>query len=102
MNEHAVKLQVKTLATAYRARTEWSITEITDLLELKDSGFEMADIATYLNRSYYAVTSMLHVVTSDKDAAVHARPIHSIRTHAQSNQARPACEDCWTFHSGEC
>jgi hypothetical protein len=102
MNEHAVKLQVKTLATAYRAGTEWSLTEITDLLELKDSGFELADIATYLNRSYYAVNSMLHVVTSDKDAVVRARPIHAIRTHAQSNETRPACGTCWTIHPGDC
>jgi homoserine dehydrogenase len=102
MNEHAVKLQVKTLATAYRARTEWSLTEITDLLELKDSGFELADIATYLNRSYYAVSSMLHVVTSDKDAVAYARKLHTVATHAQSNQIKPACSSCWMIHPGDC
>ncbi len=102
MNTHAQQLQIKTLATAYRARTEWTLSEIQDLLELKETGFELADIATYLNRSYYAVNSMLHVVNSDKDAAVSSRPLHSFKTHQQSNQAKPACSTCWMIHPGEC
>ena len=102
MNTHAAKLQIKTLATAHRARTEWTLSEITDLMELKDAGFELADIATYLNRSYYAVTSMLHVVSSDKEAAVTARPLYSVRNHKQSNEIKPACPQCWVIHPGEC
>ena len=102
MNVHAAKLQNKTLATAHRAHTEWTLSEITDLMELKEAGFELADIAAYLNRSYYAINSMLHVVNSDKDAAVSARPLHSTRTHQQANQVKPPCSNCWTIHPGEC
>lgn len=102
MSTHAAKLQDKTLSTAFRARTTWTLSEIEELLELKNAGFDLADIAAYLNRSYYAISSMLHVVNSDKDAAVSARPLHSIKARRQSNQQKPACPNCWIIHPGEC
>lgn len=101
MNSHQ-KLQDKALAEATRARTEWTLSEIEELIELKDAGFELVDVAMYLNRSYYAVTNMLYVINTDKDAAVSARPLYSVRSHQQANQTKPACSTCWTIHPGEC
>lgn len=100
MSAHAAQLQNKTLATAYRARTEWSLSEITDLLELRQTGFELVDIAAYLNRSYYAVSSMLHVVSTNSDDVV--RSLNATMSHRQSNQMKPACDTCWLIHSGDC
>jgi hypothetical protein len=100
MNAQTVKLQNKTLATAYRARTEWSLSEINDLFELRQTGFALVDIATYLNRSYYAVSSMLHVVATEDDTVT--RSLHAMRSHRQSNEMTPACDTCWLIHSGDC
>lgn len=100
MNVHAAELQSKTLATAHRTRTEWTLSEITDLMELKETGFSMVDIAAYLNRTYYAVTSMLHIVSTNSDDVV--RSLSAMAAHRQSNQMQPACEACWLIHPGDC
>lgn len=104
MNTHAAKLQERTLATAHRARTEWTLNELSELTELKNAGFELADIAAYLNRSYYAVATMHHLITSDAGAQVTERARHAVTKVRNRNQAlaQAACSSCWMVHPGDC
>lgn len=95
------KNQKETLAHASRYGAEWTISEIQDLEELRAAGFEMKDIALYLNRSLYGAASMSFLLNSNRDASV--RPTKSYARAAMINaQATPSCESCWLIHPGDC
>lgn len=79
-----------TLATATRTNEEWTHEEIRKLETLRSLGSSIRDIATKLNRSYYAVsTKMIQVGLSN--------------SHRKSNSAtKPnaiVCGVCFTIPS---
>jgi hypothetical protein len=95
------KNQKETLAHATRYGAEWTISEIQDLEELRAAGFEMKDIALYLNRSLYGASSMSFLLNSNREAIV--RPTKSYSKGVAINaQATPPCGACWMFHPGDC
>lgn len=77
-------------AGATRTGTEWSVAEITRLRDLRAAGHSIADIALALNRTYYAVSTMLQLTGLATPRAT--KPV-----------VRPAaCTACHLVHRGEC
>lgn len=93
-----MKLQELSLATASRARENWTTAQTVELIELHAAGFELVEIAKYFNRSYYSISNMLYVINSSDPASVTARSNKQKTVKRNTQIQRPACASCHIIH----
>ncbi len=93
-----MELQNRSLATASRARENWTTAETVELIEFHAAGFELVEIAEYFNRSYYSIANMLYIINSSDPASANARSNKKKTVRLHSQIQRPACASCHIIH----
>lgn len=90
MNTWQLTQQAATVAKADHSGIEWTGAELNTMAALKAQGASVTQIASALQRSYYAVSTKLQLAGLSK--------ARRSSTETQIN----ACADCWMVHAGEC
>lgn len=93
--EYTKAYQNIALLTAVAAGEYWTINDVIDMRELKRANVSNLEIAQLLGRSYYAVSSKLHLVGMDGDVS----EILGARRNRVPNDYGTACSECFVFHA---
>ena len=91
MNTHQHALQAATLETARHNGDDWTSRDDAHLINLRQHGFTIADCATRLDRTYYAVSTRIQLLGLSQP-----------RTVTQTHAGPTACTACWLVHTAEC
>ena len=90
MNTWQLTQQTATLPTARHHADDWTSRDDALLIQLRQHNISLADCATRLGRTYYAVSTRSQLLGLAQPRTI------------RSNAAPAACPECWMVHAAEC
>lgn len=80
------------IPTARHYADEWTSADDAKLTQLRSHGITLADCATRLGRTYYAVSTRVQLLGLSQPRS----------TPVRTNAGPTACPACWLIHTAEC